>query len=243
MAAIVKNHMLVITVLISLFVHAGIFHLLGDLPGTSESLPNADRTIEISIKAVNTRASTPIQTDQQVQTSDIAQEKTQHIQQPQGEKPSPIKSNSKPVKQAERRTVKKRAVNPAITNNKPAAPADTENNPAVKTRPRANAGKIQETADAVRQRYINRLLALVSENKFYPRRSRRKKEEGLVKISLVVKSDGSIQNVQVAQSSGVERLDNAALQTVRSIDNAGRFPEQMPPISLSLLVPMNYELR
>jgi len=49
----------------------------------------------------------------------------------------------------------------------------------------------------------------------YPIESRRKHEEGTVVLSLVLGLDGSVQSISIARSSGVERLDKAALQAVR----------------------------
>jgi len=49
----------------------------------------------------------------------------------------------------------------------------------------------------------------------YPMESRRKKEQGTVVLRLVIGTDGRIENIGVAQSSGFDRLDQAALDAVR----------------------------
>lgn len=49
----------------------------------------------------------------------------------------------------------------------------------------------------------------------YPMASRRLKEEGTVHLRLFVNADGTVGEVKLARSSGFERLDQAAMQTVR----------------------------
>ncbi|ATE64074.1 energy transducer TonB [Rhizorhabdus dicambivorans] len=49
----------------------------------------------------------------------------------------------------------------------------------------------------------------------YPMESRRKKEQGTVVLRLLIGTDGRVAQISIAQSSGFERLDQAALQAVR----------------------------
>lgn len=49
----------------------------------------------------------------------------------------------------------------------------------------------------------------------YPVESRKKKEQGTVQLRLLIGTDGRVAQVSVAQSSGFERLDQAALQAAR----------------------------
>lgn len=49
----------------------------------------------------------------------------------------------------------------------------------------------------------------------YPIESRRQKEQGTVVLSLIVGTDGRVENIAVAHSSGSSRLDNAARDAVR----------------------------
>jgi protein TonB len=50
----------------------------------------------------------------------------------------------------------------------------------------------------------------------YPVESRRKKEQGTVQLRLLIGVDGRVVQVSIAQSSGFERLDQAALQAAKS---------------------------
>lgn len=49
----------------------------------------------------------------------------------------------------------------------------------------------------------------------YPIESRRKKEEGVVLLNLLLAADGSVAEIMVQSSSGYSRLDRAALEAVR----------------------------
>ncbi|WP_340316801.1 energy transducer TonB [Rhizorhabdus argentea] len=49
----------------------------------------------------------------------------------------------------------------------------------------------------------------------YPMESRRKREQGTVLLRLLIGTDGGVEQVSIAQSSGFDRLDQAALQAAR----------------------------
>ncbi|WP_017670322.1 energy transducer TonB [Blastomonas sp. AAP53] len=49
----------------------------------------------------------------------------------------------------------------------------------------------------------------------YPVESRRKKEQGIVELLLILGTDGRVESISVARSSGFARLDDAALSAVR----------------------------
>jgi protein TonB len=50
----------------------------------------------------------------------------------------------------------------------------------------------------------------------YPAIARRRAQQGTVTVSVLVGADGSVERAEVADSSGFETLDDAALETVRS---------------------------
>ncbi|WP_165799512.1 energy transducer TonB [Sphingomonas oleivorans] len=49
----------------------------------------------------------------------------------------------------------------------------------------------------------------------YPIESRRRREEGTVRLRVVITPEGRVKEISIARSSGFERLDKAALETVR----------------------------
>jgi len=50
----------------------------------------------------------------------------------------------------------------------------------------------------------------------YPAAARRREQQGTVTVKVLVGADGSVESAEVADSSGFDTLDNAALETVRS---------------------------
>lgn len=49
----------------------------------------------------------------------------------------------------------------------------------------------------------------------YPVESRRKREQGIVELLLIVGLDGRVEDISVSRSSGFHRLDKAAMHAVR----------------------------
>jgi len=49
----------------------------------------------------------------------------------------------------------------------------------------------------------------------YPSESRRHGEEGTVVLTFTVNVDGSVEKIRIKKSSGFERLDSSAVQTVK----------------------------
>jgi protein TonB len=92
-------------------------------------------------------------------------------------------------------TVRELPPEPVVAVAAPAAPAAAA--PAPVTPPDASAASLRNPAPR------------------YPIESRRKREEGTVRLRVVITTDGRVKTISVAKSSGFERLDEAALETVR----------------------------
>ena len=75
--------------------------------------------------------------------------------------------------------------------------------------------------------YLARVAARINRHKKYPKTSRRAKEEGRVELSLVVYSDGSVDQVKLVESSGFEELDAEALRIVERATPFPRFPNSL----------------
>jgi protein TonB len=75
----------------------------------------------------------------------------------------------------------------------------------------------------------------------YPALSRRQGEEGRVLMKVIVSAEGSAEDVQIEQTSGFERLDNAAVTAVKR----WRFipaKKNNQPLRAGVLVPMKFSL-
>jgi periplasmic protein TonB len=69
----------------------------------------------------------------------------------------------------------------------------------------------------------------------YPEASRRSGEEGLVKLLITITPNGRVTNAQVQESSGSKRLDQAAIEAVRSWKYS---PAQRGGMSISETIPV-----
>ncbi|MDP1785059.1 MAG: energy transducer TonB [Sulfuricurvum sp.] len=87
--------------------------------------------------------------------------------------------------------------------------------------------------------HLGEIRSLLVQNLKYPRNAQRLKMQGEVRVSFRLKSDGSVENVEVVQSSGFEILDEDACALIKN--TAPQFPK--PSKSISLSVPLSYILR
>ena len=87
--------------------------------------------------------------------------------------------------------------------------------------------------------HLGKIRALLIQNLKYPRNAQRLKMQGEVRVSFRLKSDGSVENIEVVQSSGFEILDEDAKTLIKN--TAPQFPK--PTKSITLSVPLAYLLR
>ncbi|MDJ0741488.1 MAG: energy transducer TonB, partial [Gammaproteobacteria bacterium] len=97
--------------------------------------------------------------------------------------------------------------------------------------------------DAVRRDYLAALAEAIDRNKYYPRKSRRRAEQGRVTVAFVIAADGAISDVAVASSSGYRRLDAAARDAVRSLRRFEPIPEALARDRWPIRVPLDFRLR
>ncbi len=125
---------------------------------------------------------------------------------PEVKKPSPVKVKPKPLKKPkpvvksvkpESKPKTEQPVSAPVQQLKP-APAKAEIAPAPVEAPKFNAAYLSNPAPV------------------YPRRSRMLEEEGIVKLQVHVSAEGNALAVQLFKSSGFSRLDDAALNAVKS---------------------------
>jgi protein TonB len=90
--------------------------------------------------------------------------------------------------------------------------------------------------------YGARIRQAVAEHKHYPKLARRLQEEGRVVVAFSVDAQGRLVDVHVKQSSGSERLDEAALQAVRDAAPFPPFPEGVQRAQWSFNLPLSFSL-
>lgn len=85
-----------------------------------------------------------------------------------------------------------------------------------------------------------RLATLSTTPLRYPVESRRRHEEGTVRLRLIITADGAVKDVSVSRSSGFERLDKAALEAVRKWRFKARVRDGVAVEAIGLLdIPFN----
>jgi protein TonB len=87
--------------------------------------------------------------------------------------------------------------------------------------------------------HLGEIRALLIQNLKYPRNAQRLKMQGEVRVSFRLKSDGSVENIDVIQSSGFELLDEDARALIKN--TAPQFPK--PTKNISFSIPLSYLLR
>ena len=87
----------------------------------------------------------------------------------------------------------------------------------------------------------NSVTELVSRELTYPAIARRKGWQGIVKLELHIEADGSITDLQLAESSGYSILDRAAMQCLQfaSLPGAARWLRGQ---TIDIVVPVEYRL-
>ena len=91
--------------------------------------------------------------------------------------------------------------------------------------------------------YYKNLNSLMSARRDYPRSARRLGLEGTVLVEMVINHKGQILSVKLAQSSGHEVLDRAAIAQVHKIGRVPSIPSQIKRSSMTFRIPFEYRLQ
>jgi protein TonB len=95
---------------------------------------------------------------------------------------------------------------------------------------------------ALQQTYFTELATMLAMHKRYPVSSRRKGEEGVVKLYFVVDRAGSVLDFRIAESSGFKKLDEAVLRMLKKAQPLPAFPQDMDHSTLEVNVPIVFQL-
>ncbi|OZG73161.1 hypothetical protein BTA51_11760 [Hahella sp. CCB-MM4] len=96
---------------------------------------------------------------------------------------------------------------------------------------------------ALEQDYLAALHRALQDAMQYPRRAKRRRQEGVALVEFTVYREGRLEGIQLRESSGFPILDEAALNTVRSIKQFKPIPEKLAKNMLTLAIPIRFELR
>ena len=81
--------------------------------------------------------------------------------------------------------------------------------------------------ESLEQNYLKRVSARIHRFKQYPREARIAKQEGTVIIKLTLNADGSVQDKKITSSSGIDLLDDEALQIMARAEPLPKFPSAL----------------
>ncbi len=101
----------------------------------------------------------------------------------------------------------------------------------------------EERRQILLKAYLQEVAARIHAVKTYPRNARRKGWEGTVVVKLQLAFTGEVQETDVAQTSGYELLDEAALEAVRNAHPFPQFPEGVMTSSLVVNIPIQFTLK
>lgn len=95
----------------------------------------------------------------------------------------------------------------------------------------------QEPGDGGASTTLQKIRDKIERVKFYPLAAKRSRVEGAPQVQFKIKSDGSLEYVQLAQSSGHFLLDEAATTAVK---NGAPYPFYAETISLNILYSLTH---
>lgn len=91
--------------------------------------------------------------------------------------------------------------------------------------------------------YLAQLQRAIGRHQRFPDDARKRRKTGVVTIAFVVKADGRIRDIRLAQSSGDSSLDQAAIQALHRLNRFKPIPAAIGRESWSMRVPIRFDLR
>lgn len=156
--------------------------------------------------------------------------------------PKPVaKPKPEPVVEPEPEIIEESVKQPTVTATAPSQ--DKESRPAQQkqTTGKSNAATTGGQV-AAQQSYFSMLAATLAKHKRYPSASRRRGEEGIVKLFFVVDRTGAVLDYKITQSSGSSRLDDAVIRMLKKASPLPAFPSGMQQQQLEVNVPIAFHL-
>ncbi|MEQ6203764.1 energy transducer TonB [Sulfitobacter sp. HNIBRBA2951] len=103
-------------------------------------------------------------------------------------------------------------------------------------------GLTAEQTEEIRE-WQKSIVLLISGAKTYPAKARSAKIEGEVQVRFTLDRYGALLSAEVAQSSGSDVLDKAAVQTVEQLEKMPTPPNYLTGTEFTLIIPLRYSFR
>lgn len=95
----------------------------------------------------------------------------------------------------------------------------------------------------LKQQYLDDVRAVLIENRFYPRKSQRRKHQDRILVRFVVQADGRLTDVILEQSSRYDQLNEATLQLFREkVKTVAPIPAELGENTIQSTVWIEYKL-
>lgn len=95
----------------------------------------------------------------------------------------------------------------------------------------------------VRDNYYAELAGWLERYKRYPRRARKRRQQGVVEVTFVINRQGQLLSQQVVGSSGYRLLDREASEMLERASPMPPIPAELRYVQLSITVPIAFYLR
>jgi protein TonB len=105
-----------------------------------------------------------------------------------------------------------------------------------------NAAALSVTLPASIEPYARSVQEKISSAIAYPYEAQENGWQGTVKLSLVIRKDGSLRDAVVRESSGYDVFDKDALNTAQILAPYNPFPESIVEEQLTVTIPIVYSL-
>ena len=94
-----------------------------------------------------------------------------------------------------------------------------------------------------KQQYLTYLSAVIAEQQRYPKKSRRKNEEGVISVRVTINPTGELQSVHIISNSRYNRLNRESLAMVRRAAPFRPLPQVLADQPLTVILPIQFSLR
>ena len=95
----------------------------------------------------------------------------------------------------------------------------------------------------IKETYLSTIQKTIEENKYYPKRAKRLKQEDTVIIEFNIHKNGSIHSLYIKNKSSYRRLNKAALLTIKNIVQFAPIPNEFNKKTLKITVPISFVIR
>lgn len=107
----------------------------------------------------------------------------------------------------------------------------------------AGTGGSGSGGEASASNYYGRLATWLARHKRYPIQARRLRQEGVVKVTFTIASNGRVVSKQITQSSGHDLLDQEVQAMLKRASPLPRIPSSLGRSSLTVTLPVAFNLR